>query len=159
MENISNETVTENTETEMQQIEQEIEAEDELSADSESAPNEVQAKPTPAYEAFLEALKSHAAALGLSQKDQKGFFQFANAATGHKLYIAKQSKGVTRIDTTLPLAVLGEVAYDLEKPNGRISCHVQPTVEAVSMALDTLASYSEKIPAPKRQPKAETPAS
>lgn len=156
---MSNNTMnTENdmTDTEAQDLEQELESTEEIAADSESAPNEVEKpKAAPAYEAFLAAVRAHAGALGLVQKDQKGFFQFANATTGHKLYVAKQGKQVTRIDTTLPMDVLGGISYGLEKPNGRIVCHVEASVEACSLALDALASYGEKIPAPKRQPKAE----
>lgn len=111
-------------------------------------------KEAPAYLAFVAAAKAHGEALGLSSKDQKGYFQFWNATTGHKLYVAKQGRAVTRIDTTLPQDQLGGIAYDLEKPNGRIVCHVQATQDAVTKALDLLASFGEKIPAPKRPAKA-----
>lgn len=105
-----------------------------------------------AWESFSAALTAHAVSLGLSMKDQKGFLQFFNATTGHKLYVAKQAKEVGRIDTTLPESVLPEGStLPLEKPNGKISCHVRPEQDLVSSALDVLASYDQKIRAPERK--------
>lgn len=125
----------------------------ETAPSGEAGPTKVRA--VPAYEAFVAACRAHGEALGLQVKEQKGFFQFINATTGHKLYVAKQGRSVTRIDTTLPMSALPGISLKLEKPNGRIACHVQADVDAAQLALDTLATYGEKIPAPKRQAKAE----
>lgn len=159
---------TENTETanteSMESTETILEAgasgeADEGDAEGEAIAEDVKKdKGPPAYEAFVAALKSHSEALGLTSKEQKSFFQFTNIATGHKLYVAKGSRGVNRIDTTLPEEQLPGICLKLEKENGRIACHVQPSVEAVQMALDVLSSFGEKLRAPKRAPKAADPA-
>lgn len=116
------------------------------------------AKPAPAYEAFIAAVQAHGEALGLQVKEQKGFFQFANAPTGHRLYVAKQGRSVTRVDTTLPRAALTvngrDISISLSKPNGRIACHVDPTIESVTSALDVLATWTAKIEPPKKAVKA-----
>lgn len=145
--------------------------EDELAAmagdDSEEEAKAVTVAPTPqadkpapkgppAYEAFVSACEAHARALGLSVKEQKGFYQFA-ASTGHRLYVAKQGRGVTRIDTTLPRQVLAvngrDISLPLSKPNGRVACHIDPTVESVNAALEILASYQAKIDPPRKATK------
>lgn len=106
-------------------------------------------KPAPAYEAFVAAVKAHGIALGLAVKEQKGFFQFRRPATNQRLYIAKQGRGVTRIDTTLPRSVLTvngrDISLPLTKENGKIECHVDPTVESVTEALTILAGYDVKV--------------
>jgi len=111
-------------------------------------------KAEPAYLAFVAATNAHAALLGVSVKEQKGFFQYSSAVNGHKLYVAKQGKGVSRVDTTLPrtaLTVNGrDISLPLSKPNGRVTCHIDPSVESVNAALEVLASFSDKIPAPKK---------
>lgn len=154
IETINQETVMDNEEqvTEGDEVELEAGASDEV---AEGDAKEQKEKAPPAYLSFMAAAEAHAKALGLQTKEQKGFFQIWNATTGHKLYVAKQSKGVTRIDTTLPAEQLPDISYGLEKPNGRIACHVTATTENVVAALDVLASYSEKLPSPKRQAKAE----
>lgn len=110
-------------------------------------------KTPPAYLAFVAAVAAHAAALGLHVKEQKGFFQIYSE-TGHKLYVAKQGKGVSRIDTTMPRSILvvngQDLSLPLSKPNGRIACHVDPSVESVNRALEVLASYKTQIPAPRK---------
>ena len=160
--NDSNTTSNDSIETTNQEQDNMETEEQQLSADAgestEGAIEEVEApkeKAVPAHLAFVAASKAHADLLGLSQKDQKGFFQVWNATTGHKLYIAKQGRSVTRIDTTLPMSALDGICLPLDKPNGRIACHVQPTTEAVALALEVLASYSDKIPSPKRPAKAD----
>ncbi len=112
-------------------------------------------KGPPAHEAFIAAIKAHASALGLGYKDQKGFAQFFNAETGHKLYVAKQGRAVTRVETTLP--ILGqEGTHKLEKPNGKITCTIDPDLALIEGVLLQLAdSAVGKIRAPLRQPKAE----
>jgi hypothetical protein len=113
-------------------------------------------KAAPAYAAFITAVHKHLSAVGVSLdfKEQKGFFQFGSKATGHRLYVAKQGRGVTRVDTTLPrtaLVVNGkDISLPLTKPNGRVACHVDPSVESVNAALEVLASYQDKISAPKK---------
>jgi hypothetical protein len=106
-------------------------------------------KPAPAYEAFVAAVKAHGIALGLAVKEQKGFFQFRRPATDQRLYIAKQGRGVTRIDTTLPRSALTvngkDISLPLTKENGKIECHVDPTVESVTEALTILAGYDVKV--------------
>ncbi len=154
---------TENTETElMTEGQQQVEGEQmEAGASEETAETsseEKKEKAPPAWLAFVAAVEAHAKALGLETKDQKSFFQVSNATTSHKLYVAKQDRGVKRIDTTLPMSALGALAYDLSKPNGRIACHVVATPEAVTQALDILASFGDKIPAPKTSKKADAPA-
>lgn len=154
MDNIENTSVeTENQD--LSQEEENMEAEHMEAAGAETpATGEKKEKGPAAHLAFVAAAKAHAEALGLQTKDQKGFFQIWNATTGHKLYVAKQGRAVTRIDTTLPVEELGAISLPLTKPNGRVTCHVQATPEAVSAALDVLASYGEKIPSPKRPAKA-----
>lgn len=125
--------------------------------DKGSAGND-KAKPAPAYEAFVAAVKAHGVALGLAVKEQKGFFQFRKPATDQRLYIAKQGRGVTRIDTTLPRAALvvngKDISLPLTKDNGKIECHVDPTVESVTAALTILAGYEAKVRAAKTPTKA-----
>ena len=119
----------------------------------EQTPAQTKEKAEAAHLAFVAAVEAHAQALGLSTKAQKGFFQVFNATTGNKIYVALQSRGVTRIDTTLPADALPGISLPLEKVNGRIECHVVPTAEAVSQALDVLASYEQKIRPPKKADK------
>lgn len=109
----------------------------------------------PAWKAFFEGLRAHAESLGLQMTEQKGFIKLVNGATQHKLYIAKGHKAVKRVDTTLP--ILGRPnTLPLEKPNGKIECHIVPEVSAVNEALDLLASEEfGKLRAAKRQAKAE----
>lgn len=175
MSNIENNSNTEIETTNMESVmedtnegtEQEGSEDGVLEASAEETEESVEAAPAEgdkageaekeaAHLAFVAAAQAHAEALGLQSKDQKGFFQFFNGTTGHKLYVAKQTKGVTRIDTTLPMDQLGAIALPLDKPNGRIQCHVLATQEAVSTALDLLASYGEKIPSPRKAAKVET---
>lgn len=125
---------------------------------SEEAAKKASAAKVKAWEEFSAALTKHAEVLGLTVKPQKGFIQFVNAATGHKLYIAKQAKEVGRVDTTLPMDALpAGTTYDLKAPNGRIACHVNPELETVSQALDILSKFDGKIRAPERK-KAAAPA-
>lgn len=119
----------------------------------DSKKKEVKEKAPAAHLAFVAAAKAHAEALGLSTKDQSQFFQVFNPNTGMKLYISKSDKAVTRIDTTLPAAALPGISYDLDKPNGRIECHVNPDLAAMETALSVLASYTEKLRAPKKAQK------
>ncbi len=113
-------------------------------------------KSPPAYQAFIAAVQAHVTALGLDLqvKEQKGFFQFGSSSTGHRLYVAKQGRGVTRVDTTLPrtaLTVNGrDISIPLTKPNGRVACHIDPSVESVAAALEVLASFEHKIGAPRK---------
>lgn len=114
----------------------------------------VKERKEPAYKAFIAALETQAAALGLSVKEQKGYFQFKNSTTGHRMVVAKQGKAVTRIDTTLE--VLGqEGTYPLEAPNGRIACHIEANPDVVAHYLEMLATGTEKLRAPKREKKAK----
>jgi hypothetical protein len=118
------------------------------------SPKAKKEKGAPAYLAFIAALENKAQALGLSVKEQKGYFQFKNLATGHRMVVAKQGKAVTRIDTTLE--VLGqEGTYALDVPNGRIACHIEAVPETVAFYLEMLASGDEKLRAPKREKKAK----
>ncbi len=105
---------------------------------------------TPAWEAYSAAITAHAISLGLEVKDQKGFIKYSNNKTGHKMYVAKQSKGVTRVETTLP--ILGQDGtHALTKPNGRITCTVDPDLSTIESILLILADEnSGKIPSPKR---------
>jgi hypothetical protein len=109
----------------------------------------------PAWVEFTTALAAHAQALGLQVTDQVGFMKFMNPTTGHKLYIAKQGRAVKRVDTTLP--ILGQDGtYPLDKPNGRIECHVVAELEKVTKVLSQLADSSiGKIRAAKRASKNE----
>lgn len=111
-------------------------------------------KGPPAYVSFIAAVEAHAKALGLTVKEQKSYFQYL-AASGHKMYIEKAlKKGVSRIDTSLPRAALivngKDISLPLAKPNGRIACHIDPSIESVKQALAILATYEDKIPAPKK---------
>lgn len=111
---------------------------------------------TPAWEAFANGLKAHAESLGLQIDVQKGFIKYVNATTGHKLYVARGGREVKRVDTTLPLEGVFEGAYGLEKPNGKIACHIRPDVQMVTEALTLLAgSDFGELPPSKRAPKAE----
>lgn len=135
---MENNTENTNTETETQTTEA-------------KAPKE---RKEPAYKAFISALETQAQVLGLSVKEQKGYFQFKNLATGHRMVVAKQGKAVTRIDTTLE--VLGqEGTYALEVPNGRIACHIEANPDVVAHYLEMLATGTEKLRAPKREKKAK----
>jgi hypothetical protein len=117
-------------------------------------------KGPPAWESFAAALTAHAQALGLDTQVQKGFVKMSNKTTGHKLYLAKQSRKITRCETTLP--VLGQPGtHELESPNGRIVCTIDPDPAVVEGFLLMLADNEiAKLPAPKRAAKAvaETPA-
>lgn len=120
--------------------------------------SEKKEKAPAAYLAFMAAVAA-AEDLGLNVKEQKGFFQVWSAG-GHKIYVGKSSKERVRIDTTLPRSALiingRDISLPLAKPNGRIVCHVDPTVEALKEALMVLASYSDKI-RPARKPAPKTP--
>jgi hypothetical protein len=110
-----------------------------------------------AWLAYASALTAKAQALGLQAIEQRGFLNFKNEATGHRVAVAKQSKAVTRVDTTLSL--LGQpFAYPLAegKTNGKICCHTNADLETVSMVLDLLASTQDKVRPSARKPKAET---
>lgn len=146
MENIEN-TENEIVNTNEEQVMETETEEQTLEAAAESAEEQEQKKAA-AHLAFIAAAEAHAKALGLQTADQKGYFKVWNAETGHKLYVAKQARGVTRIDTTLPPTELSGMTLPLEKPNGRITCHVAP--ESVTAALDKLATYNDKIPSPKK---------
>ncbi len=100
---------------------------------------------------------AHAQALGLEYKDQSSWAQFKNPTTGQKIYVAKQSKAVTKVQTTLP--ILGQPGtHPLEKPNGRITCEIDADLPLVEGYLLMLADDSVgKIPAPRRAVKSETP--
>lgn len=132
------------------------------STDAEGAQIEAEAAEetkTPAWKEFSAALSAHAAALDLEVQDQVGFIKFMNKETGHKLYVAKQGRLVKRVDTTLP--ILGQDGtYALEKPNGKIECHVVAELDKVTEALTKLADSATygKIRAAKRAPKAEVEA-
>ena len=122
---------------------------------TEAAPKKE--RPAPAYKAFVSACQNYAEMLGLSVKEQKGYFQFSNPATKHRIVVAKQGKAVTRIDTTLE--VLGQDGtLPLEKANGRIACHLAADLATLEHYLSMLASGAEKIRAPKRSPKAASEA-
>lgn len=118
------------------------------------SPKAAKEKQAPAYLAFIAGLEQKAQALGLSVKEQKGYYQFKNLVTGHRMVVAKQGKVVTRVDTTLP--VLGqEGTYALDMPNGRIECHIDANPDTVAHYLEVLATSGEKIRAPKREKKAK----
>jgi len=150
---MSNENQTQDTEIEMNETE--------MNDSSESTEGAEAKEPkTPAWEAFAAGLKAHAEALGLEVTEQKGFIKYVNGKTQHKLYVARGGRAVKRVDTTLPLIGKVDSAYALEKPNGKIECHVVPEVQAVLDVLTILASeeFGSLRPS-KRAPKAETPAS
>lgn len=133
----------------MENIESTIETESTTS--TEAAPKKE--RPAPAYLAFVQGLQAKAEALGLAVKEQKGYFQFKNLATGHRMVVAKQGKAVTRIDTTLE--VLGQDGtYPLDAPNGRIACHIEANPDVVAFYLEMLATGDAKLRAPKREKKA-----
>ena len=152
----------------------ENEEEDELAASTDEAADkqdaasettkDVKPKGPLAYAAFMMAVENHAKALGLNIKEQSSFFQVSATTSGHKLYIEKAvKKPIARIDTTLPRSVLTvngrDLSIPLSKPNGRIVCHIDPTVESVVQAMAVLASYGDKLPAPKKPAaKASAPA-
>ncbi len=119
------------------------------------APKAKKERPAPAYKAFIAGLLAsvEAMGLGLSHKEQKGYYQFSNPTTKHRLVIAKQGKAVTRIDTTLDVAGQ-EGTLPLEKENGRIACHVVADPQVVLGFLEAMALGDAPIRAPKRQPKA-----
>jgi hypothetical protein len=105
------------------------------------ASEEVGGDKTPAWVDFTAALSAHAQALGLAIIEQKGYTQFKNLETGHKLYVAKGDRAVKRVDTTLP--ILGQDGtYDVAKPNGKINCHVVVDLETVTKVLTQLADSS-----------------
>lgn len=140
---IENETL--NTETEMNESESEGEVTDteQLDATGETTESKPKKEKAPAaHLAFIEAVRVHAAALGLGYKDQAGFAQFYEAETGHKLYIAKQGKQVKRVDTTLPLLGVLEGAVELDAPNGKIACHIPAEQGVVFQALTMMADKS-----------------
>lgn len=145
IETMTNETEsTESTETQAQDAEGE-----QLAAEAAAEDKK------PAWIEFTAALTAHAQALGLQVTEQVGFTKFVNPETGHKLYVAKQGRAVKRVDTTLP--ILGQDGtYPLDKPNGKIECHVVAELEKVTEVLTQLADSSVgKIRAAKRAPKAE----
>lgn len=111
-----------------------------------------------AYESFIAAIKAHGEALGLTVRDQKGFVKFLAPTTDQRLYVAKQPRGVTRIDTTLPRTALivngRDISLPLSKENGKIECHIDPTIESVNAALTVLASFQAKVRAAKAPTKA-----
>lgn len=129
-------------------------AEIEVTMNAEAAAAEAEEAKTPAWEAFTTGLKAHAQSLGLEVVEQKGFVKFVNGSTGHKLYAAKGSRSVKRVDCTLD--ILGQPnTLPLEKANGKIACHIVPEVEAVKTVLTMLASDQYgTLRASKRAPKA-----
>ncbi len=130
-----------------------------LGQDDETAASEPKAKREAAWLAYAAALTAKAQALGLQAIEQRGFLNFKNEVTGHRVAVAKQSKAVTRVDTTLPL--LGQpFAYPLAegKTNGKIACHTNADLETVSMVLDLLASTTDHVRPSARKAKAEAPA-
>lgn len=136
-----------------------VEAEVENDSESKAKVKKVKTPTTPAYASFIAAVEAHARSLGLNVKEQTSYFQFV-ATTGHKIYVEKSlKKGVTRVDTSLPRTALivngRDISLPLSKSNGRISCHIDPSVESVKQALEVLASYGDKIPAPKKAVKSQ----
>lgn len=134
---------------------------DETISTEETTTAEPKVKREAAWLSYAAALTAKAQALGLQAIEQKGFLNFKNEASGHRVCVAKQAKTVSRVDTTLPL--LGQpFAYALAegKANGKIACHVQSDLETVSMVLDLLASTSDHVRPAARKAKAEveTPA-
>lgn len=155
-ENNMNDTINTDANTESTETETQLEAQD-AEGQQLDAEAEEEAK-APAWIEFTAALSAHATALGIQVTEQKGFTKFVNAATGHKLYVAKQGRQVKRVDTTLP--ILGQDGtYPLSKPNGKIECHIVADLEKVTKVLEQLADESVgKIRAAKRAPKAEAEA-
>jgi hypothetical protein len=128
--------------------------------DAEGAQIEAEAteeQKSPAWVEFSAALNAHCQALGLDVQDQVGFIKFTNKETGHKLYVAKQGRLVKRVDTTLPILGVVDGTYPLDKPNGKIECHIVAELDKVTAALTLLADSATygKIRAAKRAPKAE----
>lgn len=111
-------------------------------------------KAAPAWEAFAAAITAKAQALGLGVEEQRGFVKVTSATNGHKIYLSKGARAVKRVDTSLP--VLGQAGtLPLEKPNGKIECHLQPDLEVVSGFLAMMADENTpKIRTAKRAPKA-----
>lgn len=128
------------------------------------AKDDTKDKAPPAHLAFMAAVEAHARALGLNVIEQSGFFKIS-APTGHRIDVAKQPKGVSRIDTTLPRSALvvngRDISLPLAKTNGRITCHLVPTVEAAVAACTVLAAYTDHLPAarkPQRRTSVQKPA-
>lgn len=126
-------------------------------------PKEEKPKPTPAWISFVAGVQALMEAEGLKPavEVQKGFVQYHNTVTGHKLYIAKQARAVTRIDTTLQLVGVLDGAHPLSAPNGKIACQIEATQDNAVEAIRLLMTMDEKVRPAKRAPKAtvvpETP--
>lgn len=122
-----------------------------------ASPNESDAKKAASREVtkdlhkrLLEVAATHAKLVGgLETKDQKGFVQFLNPKTGHKLYVSKGGKS-PRIDCSIEANAMGEIAQPFQGENGRIRSSIIADEKSLKEALDTLALFDEKIPAPRR---------
>ena len=102
------------------------------------------------HKRLLEVAANHAKLVGgLETKDQKGFVQFLNPKTGHKLYVSKGGKS-PRIDCSIEADAMGEIAQPFQGENGRIRSSILADEKSLKEALDTLALFDEKIPAPRR---------
>jgi hypothetical protein len=76
-------------------------------------------------------------ALGLEVEDQANFVQIKEAATGHRIYVAKESRTVKHLPTTMECGgELGETVP--EGTNGKIAAYV--AVDLFEQALEALAS-------------------
>lgn len=115
-----------------------------------------------AHEAFSQAVRAHAGLKGLKMEDQSAYLQILHPATGHKIYVALQSKTPkVHIETTLP--IVGQFgAAAPKKTNGRIQAVLDPAIDSeeemrnVLSLLDLLASgQSGALPPPKRRSPAE----
>ena len=121
------------------------------------APKAPKEKATPAWIAFTAGVKAHLEAEGLVPEieEQKGFVQYLNPSTQQKLYIAKQGRAVTRIETTLDLVGVIDGAHPLpeDRPNGKIACSLDPDHDTVLEAMRMLMTSTEKLRPAKRTAK------
>lgn len=98
----------------------------------------------PAFATFLMEVAALTRELPLRVKNQ-GSFVCLSAPNGHKVYVAKHAKCVTRIDTTLAT----ESTLELQEPNGRIRGQLLCSPEIVAAHLKTLCG-APQIEVPKR---------
>lgn len=130
---------------------------EETLAETPKAKRAAKEKTTPAWIAFTEGVRAHLDAEGLSPEVevQKGFVQYRNPETGQKLYIAKQGRTVTRVESTLDMVGTLDAAYPLSGI-GKITCSIEPTEVSVVEALRLLMTSTEKLRPSVRAAKAPT---
>lgn len=77
------------------------------------------------------------AELGYHQEPKSNFLKIESPVTKHRTYV-QMSKNLSRIDTTLEIKG-EEGTYPLEKHNGSIKCHLDPTLENLERRLRMMA--------------------